>query len=388
MNNCINLSQLIGRLSAVSGTDTNTCRLFLREFFATIADGLADGESVEIKNFGVFRRCTDPAAGVPGDVYFVPDSKMAAEINKAFAEYTPVELADGFDPDSVEFNPPELREEEPQSDSAQESEAVSARESEPVTAPEITVVSEPEVSDETELVIDTVSESDAVTVSEPVYEVVSDPEPVTVSEPDPVESISSEPVAVKASYPEENDENYDDETVIEPPEPAKQRSWLWIVVASIVVGCAVGLFFALTIDVEPDSGYDTPVVQDTIPLPADTRMSDTPTSETPAESVAADGQPVQPAAGTAAQTQAPAREDVYETISGTNYLSVIARRHYQKDFYWVFIYDANRDVIGSNPNQIRPGTRVRVPDVSELPGNSTEERNAIAHQRLNELNRR
>lgn len=102
MNNIINLSQLITRLAKVTDTDPNTARRFLRTFFATIEDALAEGETVEIKGIGTFRRCDDPAVGTPGTVGFAPDSDFAEEINRPFAVFEAVELADGLTAEDLE----------------------------------------------------------------------------------------------------------------------------------------------------------------------------------------------------------------------------------------------------------------------------------------------
>ena len=84
MNNIVNLSELITRVAKVTGTDTNTARRFLRGFFATIEDGLAEGESVSIKNIGTFRRNSDPLSGMSGAVVFIPDNAVSEEVNKPF----------------------------------------------------------------------------------------------------------------------------------------------------------------------------------------------------------------------------------------------------------------------------------------------------------------
>ncbi|MDE6135372.1 MAG: HU family DNA-binding protein, partial [Muribaculaceae bacterium] len=110
MNNTITLPQLITRLAKTTDTDSNTARLFLRAFFDAIEKNLAAGESVNIKGIGTFRWSDDAVFGAPGGVVFVPDSIIKEEINRPFAMFSPVELADtlteaDLEPESPETTP-------------------------------------------------------------------------------------------------------------------------------------------------------------------------------------------------------------------------------------------------------------------------------------------
>lgn len=69
---------------------------------------------------------------------------------------------------------------------------------------------------------------------------------------------------------------------------------------------------------------------------------------------------------------------VTDTVQGTNYLSRIARRHYGKDIFWVYIYEENKDKI-QDPNNINPGTVVVIPPAEKYgidPSNSASIHNA------------
>ncbi len=73
------------------------------------------------------------------------------------------------------------------------------------------------------------------------------------------------------------------------------------------------------------------IVQDTIPLPPATKPSDV---------------------------------KVYDTISNTCFLTTMAKKHYGNYHLWPYIYDSNPNL--GHPDRIRPGTRIRIPSVSEL----------------------
>lgn len=48
------------------------------------------------------------------------------------------------------------------------------------------------------------------------------------------------------------------------------------------------------------------------------------------------------------------------TINPGSRLTLIALRHYGHKNFWVYIYEANRDII-SNPNNVEIGTKIRIP---------------------------
>jgi nucleoid-associated protein YgaU len=54
-------------------------------------------------------------------------------------------------------------------------------------------------------------------------------------------------------------------------------------------------------------------------------------------------------------------ETKYKVVGGDS-LSSIAQKFYGSADLWKVIYDANRQVIGSDPNLIHPGTELTIPD--------------------------
>lgn len=68
-----------------------------------------------------------------------------------------------------------------------------------------------------------------------------------------------------------------------------------------------------------------------------------------------------PAANTGrVQTQAQAQAQTYTVKSGDS-LSKIARNLYGDAQQWHKIYEANKDIIGSNPDMIQPGQTFKIP---------------------------
>lgn len=375
MNNIVNLSQLITRLAKVTATDTNTARRFLRSFFATIEDALAEGETVEIKGVGTFRRCDDPAVGTPGTVGFVPDEEFASDINRPFAVFEAVELADGLTEEDFEPAPQEMPAEEvPVVESDVEETAL-----EPVTIDESPI--EAVSSDKTyvEEIASEDSPADEVIETEapeeehkapweiygkgPFFEEEKKPEAIVETAEEPV----SEPIN------EDEDAAQTADAVEEPEtEHSHSRKWIWIAAAGVVLFGVAGYLAAVLATPIPSYGdddddetetvvTDTVAVAETIAEPAVLPQSDT----IPAVEVA----------------PAPAvKEPRYDTVTSKRYLAIMAREYYGKSIYWVFIYEANADKL-TDPNKVSPGTRVLIPDKETLPGSTDAERLSIAEKK-------
>jgi nucleoid-associated protein YgaU len=66
------------------------------------------------------------------------------------------------------------------------------------------------------------------------------------------------------------------------------------------------------------------------------------------------------AANTSANTASQTANDTYTVKSGDS-LSKIAKQYYGDAQQWKKIYEANKDVIGSNPDMIQPGQTYKIP---------------------------
>lgn len=406
MNNIVNLSQLITRLAKVTATDPNTARLFLRGFFATIEDALADGETVEIKGIGTFRRCDDPAVGTPGTVGFAPDEEFAAEINRPFAVFEAVELADGLTEEDLEPAPEEIPapEEMPAVATAPaETPAAESAVEKPAAVEEPAVV-DPAVETPIE---ETVPEEPALE-EEPAEKVPVEAEPKVEApveeehkapweiygkgpffeeekKPETIVETGEKPVTETAfakTEPAEEPEADADEPADEPEEESGRsgnRMWIWIAAAGIVLFGVVGYLAAVLATPIPSYGDDDyepeAVATDTATL-----------SETVAEpAVGAEPEPTPAPAQAVEPTPAPqpapaAKEPRYDTVTSKRYLAIMAREYYGKSIYWVFIYEANADKL-ADPNKVSPGTRVLIPDKESLPGSTDAERLSIAEKK-------
>jgi nucleoid-associated protein YgaU len=53
-------------------------------------------------------------------------------------------------------------------------------------------------------------------------------------------------------------------------------------------------------------------------------------------------------------------------VAAGDTLSSLANKHYGSMQYWPLLWDANRAIIGPNPNRVFPGRRLNVPDFSSF----------------------
>lgn len=357
MNNTVTLSQLIGRLSQTSRVDTATARRFLRAFFDTLTEELSAGDSVTVKGLGTFATTDDPATG-HRTVQFAPDAALAGDLNKPFAMFTAVELAD--DADFSQIN----------TDTGQAGPAPAPAEPEDESAPagDAALPSEhTEAADETAVAADEppLLPVDAI---EPDIEVeTADDEPNRPEPaPEPSQTVA-DPITSRQNY-----RVYD--------RRRNDRKMITVGIVSIIV-IAVLSYVAAVICTPVDAyddGYDETAAETAAVTPdtANTAAITPAPAQTPAEAA------TQTPAATA--TPAPADTDpIYDTVEVS--LIQLARKHYGGEhIFWVYIYDNNRDVI-SNPNRIRPGTRVRIPARSTFPGDTPKEAREKAKKRQSEI---
>lgn len=89
------------------------------------------------------------------------------------------------------------------------------------------------------------------------------------------------------------------------------------------------------------------------PAPADSATASVPAADTPAQPEAAP-----------AETAPAAPQALMDTIRKGYLLNDMAKRHYGRKDFWVYIYEENRSAI-PNPNTMRPGQVLSIPPASK-----------------------
>lgn len=391
MNQKITLPDVAEWVARRRGCSKREAELFLREMVSLTAETLAAGEALKIEGLGLFkpvwvepRTTVNVQTGepflVPGHykLVFTPEKRVREAVNEPFSCFSAEVLSDDADLSALRVTESaqpdedvEDLDDESGSDEAVVSSQADAEPSQPDTATDIP--SEPAA----------VAEQPAEPAEEASDDLAApavEPEPL---QPDAATDVPSEPAAV-AEQPSEPTEvepvqeaNGLPETAVSPltDEEASDVSspenmndllrrermrgfWIGAVVAATIT--AFVLFSVYIVVHRPFASVDeakgVAAVQVTVPattadtvaaLPSEsgdtTRLTDSVDNRV---AVAA----VQPASAGV----------VKDTLGRGEFLTTLSLKHYGHKAFWVYIYDANKNII-SNPDNVEAGTVLTIP---------------------------
>ena len=378
MNKKLTFPELAELLSAATNTSKRMSELALREMFAVISGKLLEGESVKIDGLGVFkvtevnsRRSvnvnTGEAIEIPGHskITFVADKRLAEAVNAPFASFESVVLDDDVTADMLTAI-----------DNAEPAEPAAEPAAEPSEFSEPSELSEPSEPSEFSEPAEPSEPSELSEPSEPATEPAAEPselsefsEPSELSEPaaeepaepaaEPVEEEDAQGGAIHVSQ-SDDDYYYDDDD----DESWWQRhrtlkGFLMGVVAGAALYAAADFAIKYYEDNRKVVSAETIEATDGEVVAADTLPSDTLSDKaSPKDSLKPTASsPLESAKSTAVK-------QVTDTVTGSYFLTRMARRHYGNGHFWVYIYEENKGKI-SNPNNVRPGTVVVIPDAKK-----------------------
>lgn len=352
----MSLPQLIDALTATGIADSATIRNFIREFTAIIEGSLAHGESVSVKGIGTFH-----AVEVADELYieFAPDSTLAETVNAPFSIFEPVELPDNLtdadieaaetgiaEPASQPCPPPIPRRQEQQTPDhdAPESQATTTTDPEPHPEP---------------------------TMESPVEPEHAEPEHTTAA---PVPDNNEPEQAPQNALPtKEIEKIIEHERVVEVRDHSSHHT-LHIVIASLlslVAGLAIGYFANNRLNLSHIKNVNIEaegvnVISKTEAKECNSATADSLSSVATGHSDIIPADTVSPGQGsTAVEPEAKTVETsrvaiVTDTVKANRYLTTMARRHYGKKIFWVYIYEENKNII-DDPDHIAPNTVVVIP---------------------------
>lgn len=311
MNEKISFQQLSELLSEITGSSVATSEIFIKEFFTVISDALTKGETVKIKKLGTFS-----SSGMPNKpVIFAPAEELAEAINMPFACFEAVELNDDISDDVLNECNDEHHHELSNTDVVQINELRSTTE-------------------ELEI-IETIEK-------EQVNSNVASPETVYMMQDSTSDSVDK--VVTKIEEKQEGSvTNFYEDTLYESEDKKQRKSllWLWIFI-SIIVGLFVGYFIGNICPYNSNVANNIEDAKEIIFLSdsivTDSIIGSTDTIITPII--------------------------ITDTIGKTRFLTTMARQYYGEMSFWVYIYEENKDILG-NPNRIKPGTTVIIPDAKK-----------------------
>ena len=354
MNTKITLVELSELIAEATSTSKRVCELFVRELFATVSQALINGESVKIKGVGTFavitvkpRKSVNVSTGdaIQLDSYkkltFTPDKSLAESVNHAFAQFETIVLNDDLTdeklaeidqqypsfsnvPDEKPLEHVETPEgKKPTDETAVVEEAESAAPvglkaleafgvpvspSAPAEAP---AAEAPEEPAETQDSVDT--ESEKVTDSD-------ESQPSPVEEPEPDDDFYR-PAPRNAYTPTQ-------EQITRSKSAKAKRKWWWALPAALAIGAIIWIVSGLKGGNAGSS--DNVAVTDSAAIVA--------TESVPEE----------------------AAEVITDTVTKQIVLSTLADKYYDSPWFWVYIYEENKDKI-ENPDNVPPGTVVVIP---------------------------
>ncbi|MGM9812623.1 MAG: HU family DNA-binding protein, partial [Muribaculaceae bacterium] len=333
---------------------------------------------------------TGEAIEIPGHskITFVADKRLAEAVNAPFASFESVVLDDDVTADMLtaidNAEPAEERDAEPPESSEFSELSEPAEPAEPAAEPpessEFSELSEPAEPAAEPAAVPSES-SEFSELSEPAAEPAEPAaEPAELSEPaeEPAaEESAEEPAAEEEIETKDEEEDAQGGTIHVPQsdddyyydDDDDDESWwqrhrtLKGFLMGIVAGAALYAAADFAIKYYEDNrkvvSAETIAADDGEVVAADTLPSDSladkaspkdslkPTASTPSE----------PAKSTAVK-------QVTDTVTGSYFLTRMARRHYGNGHFWVYIYEENRGKI-SNPNNVKPGTVVVIPDAKK-----------------------
>lgn len=348
----MSLPQLIDSLIATGIADSATIRNFIQEFTAIIEGTLARGESVSVKGIGTFH-----AVEVADELYieFAPDATLAETVNAPFSIFEPVELPDNL------------------TDADMETAEMACNETEPASQP-----CPPPIPPRRE-----------AAASEPAAtSPVSAPAPDPIIET-PVQPEHAEPEHKTAAPGSDNNEPeqaphntlptkeiekiIEHERVVEVRDHSSHHT-MHIVIASLlslVAGLAIGFFANNRLNLSHIKNVNIEaegvnVISKTEAKEGKSATADSVASVAAGHSASIPADTVSPGQGsTAVEPEAKTMESpraaiVTDTVKANRYLTTMARRHYGKKIFWVYIYEENKNII-DDPDHIAPNTVVVIP---------------------------
>lgn len=348
----MSLPQLIDSLIATGIADSATIRNFIQEFTAIIEGTLARGESVSVKGIGTFH-----AVEVADELYieFAPDATLAETVNAPFSIFEPVELPDNLTDADMETAEMACNETEPASRPCpppipprREAAAPEPAATSPVSAPAPDPI-----------------------IETPVQPEHAEPEHKTAA---PGSDNNEPEQAPHNTLPtKEIEKIIEHERVVEVRDHSSHHT-MHIVIASLlslVAGLAIGYFANNRLNLSHIKNVNIEAEGVNVISKTEAKEGKSATADSLAavaaghsDSIPADT--VSPGQGSTAvepeakTVETPRAAIVTDTVKANRYLTTMARRHYGKKIFWVYIYEENKNII-DDPDHIAPNTVVVIP---------------------------
>ena len=354
MNRKLSIIELAELVAAKAQTTNRMSELFLKELFATVSQELTEGRGVEIKGLGSFVMPTAMTDDDEAVIEFAPAQSVADAVNQPFAQFEPMELSDDLTPEQLQ----PLTEIEPAPEQAPEAAPEEMTEEPPVELPEEAPVAMPEEIPAEPPVEASVEEELPEEVPPVISEEVPPLMPMKAAQETEKSAELPEPAAPIEEPSENSEPSEPSESAVSQDFEAEKRK---VAKSSLLKGIVVGALGALLLTsllwilFGPNG-----VITGSATNKADTTVvakADAATQKAAPASVFTTSKP---------KPAEPKKEIpvIRDTVTAKRPLTVIARKHYGNEFFYVYIYEENKDRI-SDVNNIAPGTEVIIPLASK-----------------------
>lgn len=348
--NAMPLPVLIAALAERCGVGENVAEAYVSAMTETVVNALRSDGIVKIKGIGTFR------SDRTGNISFEADAALADIINAPFSIFEPVEI------DGTEF--------EAETETIQ-AETEVASNPEPPVLPAIPAEEEPIAAKD-----DTPEEAEN-SGEKPLGE-TKEEEPVIQSEEEPIasEDNSEELPAASEELNTEPEEYPAEPEAAYAPEPqivkvvVREHPWLTGIlagIAGILIGLVAGYFLYPHLNLNGVRNVELTAGNVNLTEDAALRESESEPGADAGSIATEQVRVVETADSTVHQVDAEEAAAptatapvVYDTIRGNRYLTTMARQHYGRKIFWVYIYEENKAVI-SDPDNIAPNTVVVIP---------------------------
>lgn len=300
-------NHLVEKLSIKTGCSLSVSEAFIRELFVLISSTLKETKTVKIKHIGTF----SVVEGTSSLVDFIPDEEISQTINVPFAFFEPIEL-DADVADDI------LSEVDLIDDAFEEKDIISNDETENIN------VDESDVEDENQIINTDLDILDNVDCCVDAVE---------------VDEISEDVIAENQN---KNVEVIEEESNKNDTKKNSLIIWLSFIIG-ICIGYVLGCIYPYRINSNNMDNINTVnVTSSESEIAVDTLINlDSISSNVVNDAIV-----------------------VTDTISNKRFLTTMAREHYGEMYFWVYIYEENKNILG-NPNHIKPGTVVVIPPKSK-----------------------
>lgn len=404
METKITMPRLAAMLAITTGKQKKLCEDFIKEIFRIVSDELAAGESVRIKGFGTFklvdveaRKSVNVATGEEYEIaghqkiMFVAAKELASAVNAPFDAFEAVEISDDLPTDI--FMAEEVAgcaTEESDSGEA-ESDAqvacVAAGGADDAMPAEDAV---PETQDQGHG-NGGINKSDAEASEPTLIEESEEEDAADMASEEAYAGADSAPVERSPYFsiviPENNDSIRDadrgqdnEETCAEAGDGSDEerhpRRFVGGFAAGFLAAALIGgglLWWMHTREADTVSTVENAGIEAQAVVPSrggDSQVSPDSSGErtvAPAPESADSAVASTSSSGSSADDDVPtvpSDRPVYDTVTTTRYLTIIAKEHYGNFNLWPIIYEENKAILG-HPNRIKPGTRIVVPPLSK-----------------------